>query len=162
MNIQSTSAPQNPDAATKSQRKRSRAEREKDRVSTDFDTILRDDDATEEAHAAKRKRDARSHPGEDLRGSEDQTSTPQDTEDISEEVQRRLRIKEERRRKRDTGKPEKRKRESLLSNESSSPYTARPKKKRARAGEGLKQEQPLGLDVDSDHNKKQWKKTRGT
>ncbi|KOC18523.1 hypothetical protein AFLA70_3g008540 [Aspergillus flavus AF70] len=52
-----------------------------------------------------------------------------ETEDISEEVQRRLEIKEEQRRKR-SSKPEKRKRDSMASTGStSSPGIAKPKKK---------------------------------
>ncbi|RHZ63054.1 uncharacterized protein CDV56_105114 [Aspergillus thermomutatus] len=58
-----------------------------------------------------------------------------ETEDISEEVQRRLKIKEERRKKRDA-KPEKRKRDSLASNGSataSSPgVVSRPRKKKVK------------------------------
>ncbi|OJJ51241.1 hypothetical protein ASPZODRAFT_12080 [Penicilliopsis zonata CBS 506.65] len=56
-----------------------------------------------------------------------------DTEDISEEVQRRLKIKEERRKQRNS-KSEKRKRESLTSNGSvaSSVGPSKPKKKKAR------------------------------
>lgn len=55
-----------------------------------------------------------------------------ETEDISAEVQRRLEIKEEQRRKRYNAKPEKRKRDSLASNASiSSPgEAARPKRKK--------------------------------
>lgn len=59
------------------------------------------------------------------------------TEDISEEVQRRLEIKEEQRRRRNA-KPEKRKRDrdSLASDDgiSSLGNTARPKKKRREVG----------------------------
>ncbi|KAF4155442.1 hypothetical protein CNMCM6936_009020 [Aspergillus lentulus] len=59
-----------------------------------------------------------------------------ETEDISEEVQRRLKIKEERRKKRDA-KPEKRKRDSLASNGSASASSpggvARPRKKKVKA-----------------------------
>lgn len=65
-----------------------------------------------------------------------------ETEDISEEVQRRLKIKEERRKKRDA-KAEKRKRDSLASNGSASASSpggvARPRKKKVKtsgAGEG--------------------------
>ncbi|KAF4292934.1 hypothetical protein KXW65_008157 [Aspergillus fumigatus] len=67
-----------------------------------------------------------------------------ETEDISEEVQRRLKIKEERRKKRDA-KAEKRKRDSLASNGSASASppggVARPRKKKVKtsgAGEGGK------------------------
>lgn len=58
-----------------------------------------------------------------------------ETEDISEEVQRRLKIKEERRKKRDA-KPEKRKRDSLASNGSASASSpggvSRPRKKKVK------------------------------
>jgi hypothetical protein len=50
-------------------------------------------------------------------------------------VQRRLQIKEEQRRKKDNPKPDKRKRESLASNEATSPVASRPKKKRVRTGD---------------------------
>lgn len=55
-----------------------------------------------------------------------------ETEDISEEVQRRLRIKEEKRRKRENTKPEKRKRESLQPDELPSRSEEHHRKKRAR------------------------------
>lgn len=163
MNARSTASSQTSDAETKSQRKRSRAEREKDRPSAGVDPMVQGDGTPDDAPTSKRKRDARSRPSADPQSSEDQTSTAQETEDISEEVQRRLRIKEERRRKNDNEKPEKRKRESLLSNGSTSPSTFRPKKKRVRSSQGLRQEQQIGMDGDSDHSRKQRKKTqRGT
>ncbi|EAW14511.1 uncharacterized protein ACLA_075500 [Aspergillus clavatus NRRL 1] len=63
-----------------------------------------------------------------------------ETEDISEEVQRRLKIKEERRKKRDAraekgdAKPEKRKRDSLASNGSASSAggASRPRRKKTK------------------------------
>lgn len=71
-----------------------------------------------------------------------------ETEDISEEVQRRLKIKEERRKKRDA-KPEKRKRDSLASNGSASASSpggvSRPRRKKVKtsgAGEGGSPETP--------------------
>ncbi|KAF7178532.1 hypothetical protein CNMCM7691_007231 [Aspergillus felis] len=61
-----------------------------------------------------------------------------ETEDISEEVQRRLKIKEERRKKRDA-KPEKRKRDSLASNGSASASSpgvvARHRKKKVKTSD---------------------------
>ncbi|GFF33083.1 hypothetical protein IFM46972_03768 [Aspergillus udagawae] len=66
-----------------------------------------------------------------------------ETEDISEEVQRRLKIKEERRKKRDA-KPEKRKRDSLASNGSASASSpggvARPRKKKVKTISGAERE----------------------
>lgn len=82
----------------------------------------------------KRKRTGRSIPGddEDVRNV---TPVSMETEDISEEVDRRLRLKEERHRKKDA-KPEKRKRESMASNESahSSPrgVSVKPRTKRTK------------------------------
>ncbi|TQB76726.1 hypothetical protein MPDQ_007121 [Monascus purpureus] len=55
-----------------------------------------------------------------------------ETEDISAEVQRRLKIKEERRKKRNIPKSEKRKRESLLSNASFSEGTSKPERKKVK------------------------------
>ncbi|RJE21737.1 hypothetical protein PHISCL_05921 [Aspergillus sclerotialis] len=82
----------------------------------------------------KRTRTGRSIPGddEDVRNV---TPVSMETEDISEEVDRRLRIKEERHRKKDA-KPEKRKRESMASNESthSSPrgVSVKPRSKKTK------------------------------
>ncbi|PKX99495.1 uncharacterized protein P174DRAFT_49500 [Aspergillus novofumigatus IBT 16806] len=78
-----------------------------------------------------------------------------ETEDISEEVQRRLKIKEERRKKRDA-KPEKRKRDSLASNGSASASSpggiARPRKKKVKtsgAGEEGSAETPNAFSQTS-------------
>ncbi|KAJ5398088.1 hypothetical protein N7509_006201 [Penicillium cosmopolitanum] len=69
------------------------------------------------------------------------TSSAYETEDISAEVQRRLLIKEERRRKKENAQPEKRKRESLISNESLSPGGGqKPQKKRVRVGSELRRD----------------------
>ncbi|GIJ89337.1 hypothetical protein Asppvi_008275 [Aspergillus pseudoviridinutans] len=66
-----------------------------------------------------------------------------ETEDISEEVQRRLKIKEERRKKRDA-KPEKRKRDSLASNGSASASSpggvARHRKKKVKTSDAGEEE----------------------
>ena len=77
----------------------------------------------------KRKRVDKTIPGadEDVRN-----ATSVETEDISEEVQRRLKIKEEQRKKRGASKADKRKRDSMTSNGSaSSPgtMTIQPRKK---------------------------------
>lgn len=84
----------------------------------------------QESRAQKRKRVEIPGNDEDLRNT---TPVSAETEDISEEVQRRLLIKEEQRKKRNA-MPEKRKRDrdSLLSNDGilSLGDAARPKKKR--------------------------------
>ncbi|ODM19500.1 hypothetical protein SI65_04484 [Aspergillus cristatus] len=84
----------------------------------------------QDSRSQKRKRVEIPGTDEDLRNT---TPVSAETEDISEEVQRRLEIKEEQRKRRNA-KPEKRKRDrdSLLSNDgiSSLGDTARPKKKR--------------------------------
>lgn len=84
--------------------------------------------------SSKRKRDTGSYSG----GDEDNhnPSGATETEDISEEVQRRLELREQRRRRKGTTS-EKRKHDSLHSNGSVSPDTTRHPKKRARAGRGL-------------------------
>lgn len=84
----------------------------------------------QESRSQKRKRVEILGNDEDLRNT---TPVSAETEDISEEVQRRLLIKEEQRKKR-SAKPEKRKRDrdSLLSNDGilSLGDATRPKKKR--------------------------------
>ncbi|KAL1849730.1 DNA-directed DNA polymerase delta [Paecilomyces lecythidis] len=69
-----------------------------------------------------------------------------ETEDISDEVARRLKIREERRKNRNNNKAEKRKRESMNSNASrgSPEAPARPKKKAKSSGEDSK-------EVDAEH-----------
>jgi hypothetical protein len=84
----------------------------------------------------KRKRTDMIIPGndEDVRTV---TSVTLDTEDISGEVQRRLKIQEEQRRKRNA-KPEKRKRDSMVSTGStSSPGAVSTPKKKAKLGTSL-------------------------
>lgn len=96
------------------------------------------------ASTSKRKRTDRSRPDddEDVRHV---TPVSMETEDISEEVNRRLRIKEERRKKKDS-KPEKRKRESFDSNRSTSPRrTIRPKTKKIKVNTEVNDEK----DTDS-------------
>lgn len=85
--------------------------------------------ATSEAPASKRMRNPDMPPD-----FPDEPEHFYEPEDISAEVQRRLRIKEERRRKKGNTQSEKRKRESLLSNESFSSTGYKPHKKRARVG----------------------------
>lgn len=63
------------------------------------------------------------------------TPEPVETEDISEEVQRRLEIKEEQRRKRNAGSGKrKRDRDSFAPFESNSSLASRPKKRRRETG----------------------------
>ncbi|KAJ5993280.1 hypothetical protein N7451_009004 [Penicillium sp. IBT 35674x] len=115
--------PQSTDTEHTARRKRSR---------TDKDIEPRVPNApTDDARASKRKRDISSY--------QLPIDTPDanETEDISEEVQRRLRIKEERRRKKESSQPEKRKRDSMISNESTSPGPSRHRKKRIRVGDEM-------------------------
>lgn len=111
------------------------------------------------SYALKRRRADRSIPGEneDVRNA---TPVSMETEDISEEVNRRLRIKEEKRKRKDW-KSEKRKRESGTSNESNSPrgpaVKRQPKRLRAKysAEEGDLKGQGDGHGVkrrESDHS----------
>ncbi|BDD55282.1 hypothetical protein MAP00_000819 [Monascus purpureus] len=65
-----------------------------------------------------------------------------ETEDISAEVQRRLKIKEERRKKRNIPKSEKRKRESLLSNASFSEGTSKPERKKVKTKNSRENSRP--------------------
>lgn len=104
-------------------------ERRKRRGRDEMDVAHDDDPFAGMLHSQKRKRVDATLPGYDESMS-NATPVSMETEDISEEVQRRLRIKEEQRKKRNA-KPEKRKRDSLASNGStSSPGTAsRPRKK---------------------------------
>lgn len=95
---------------------------------------------------SKQPRDAAPHPTPGL--DEDVTSTSLETEDISAEVQRRLKIKEEQRRKRETPKQDKRKRDSLASNDgASSSTTTRPQKKRAKMDSARKRSGELEAET---------------
>ncbi|GLA13924.1 hypothetical protein AnigIFM62618_011342 [Aspergillus niger] len=88
-------------------------------------------------HSSKRKRIDEFIPGadEDVRRF---SPVSVETEDISEEVQRRLRIKEEQRKKRGTSKADKRKRDSLTSNGSTSSVRTATKHPRKKARVGTK------------------------
>lgn len=149
MNAQTASTSQSTDPQTNSRRKRSRPANERDTPSTDSE-FRSQYNFTENPPATKRRRDAASHDNENSPAAEE-------TEDISEEVQRRLRIQEERRRKKESVKPEKRKRESLLSNESTSPGMNRPKRKRVRSGEESKK----GGDPETDEGTGTKKQKKG-
>lgn len=103
------------------------------RARPDQNTVNPDPEAPEHSTVSisKRKRTDRSIPGAD-EDVKNVTPVSMETEDISEEVNRRLKIKEEMRKKKDS-KPEKRKRDSLASNESTSPRgTVKPKAKRVK------------------------------
>ncbi|KAJ5159649.1 uncharacterized protein N7482_006653 [Penicillium canariense] len=143
-NPQPTPTPQFTDTETRGRRKRPRTEKE--------GTVTPSQERSQEdPRASKRRRDLISFQAteEDPRNASYASSGSLETEDISAEVQRRLRIKEERRWKKETNKPEKRKRESLVSTESVSPGGARHKKKRARTGTDLKRTgEPLTENMD--------------
>ncbi|PYI02800.1 hypothetical protein BO78DRAFT_410381 [Aspergillus sclerotiicarbonarius CBS 121057] len=87
----------------------------------------------------KRTRLEKSIPGadEDVRNV---TPVSVETEDISEEVQRRLKIKEEQRKKRGTSKADKRKRDSMTSNGSASSPGTMTKHARKKAKVGTKRD----------------------
>ncbi|PYH69077.1 uncharacterized protein BO88DRAFT_487876 [Aspergillus vadensis CBS 113365] len=88
-------------------------------------------------HSSKRKRIDEFIPGadEDIRRF---SPVSVETEDISEEVQRRLKIKEEQRKRRGTSKVDKRKRDSLTSNGSTSSARTGTKHTRKKARIGTK------------------------
>ncbi|OGM45920.1 hypothetical protein ABOM_006058 [Aspergillus bombycis] len=118
--------------SSKRRRSHSKERRKRPRVDTDSMEVENESTDTMPVGAVqyqKRKRLDMMMPGddEDVRNV---TPVALETEDISEEVQRRLEIKEEQRRKR-SSKPEKRKRDSMASTGStSSPGgIAKPKKK---------------------------------
>jgi hypothetical protein len=71
-----------------------------------------------------------------------------------------LRIKEERRRKKENSQPEKRKRDSMISNESTSPGPSRHRKKRARVGDELNMSELAGGPVNDEVRTKKMKKVR--
>ncbi|KAJ5178410.1 uncharacterized protein N7500_001109 [Penicillium coprophilum] len=96
------------------------------RVSEDKETVR--PEPTDEMRVPKRYRDSSSQPATEQEG--EYTSTSLGTEDISAEVQRRLKIKEEQRRRKENPKPDKRKRDSLASNDGEPAMVPRPRKKR--------------------------------
>ncbi|KAJ5257015.1 hypothetical protein N7478_013119 [Penicillium angulare] len=107
-------------------RKRSRTEKDTTVVDSQWQPspIVLDD-----PRASKRKRDTQSTPHPDYsQPLYHEAPESHETEDISEEVQRRLRIKEERRRKKEVPQSAKRKRESM------SPGSSRRRKKLAKVG----------------------------
>lgn len=155
MSARPTSTVHSTNTETSSQRKRSRPQKEGDTSATS--ELNTHTDSSEEARASKRKRDTGTYSG--VVGDQYNGSGSNGTEDISEEVQRRLRIKEERRRRKENAQPEKRKRESLISNESESPGASRPRKKRVRTGNELKRG-GISSEMEPDTKNKRLKKTR--
>ncbi|KAF7521003.1 hypothetical protein PCG10_008573 [Penicillium crustosum] len=119
------------------------------RISRDNDTAR--PEHADETRAPKRYRDSSSQPTPEQDG--EFTSTSLGTEDISAEVQRRLKIKEERRLKKENPKADKRKRDSLMSNEGESPLAYKPGKKRLKLGNDHKRHGEL-MDNDADTPKK--------
>lgn len=123
MKARNTATGQSTDTETSGRRKRSR--NENGGTPMQYHPPTPEDDT----RATKRRRDFIQA---DARNSSYTSSGSGETEDISAEVQRRLQIKEERRRRRQNAKPEKRKRESLLSTENGPTGEAIHRKKRAR------------------------------
>ncbi|KAJ5195977.1 hypothetical protein N7449_006456 [Penicillium cf. viridicatum] len=119
------------------------------RISRDNDTAR--PEPADEIRALKRYRDSSSQPTPEQDG--ELTSTSLGTEDISAEVQRRLKIKEEQRLKKENPKADKRKRDSLVSNEGESPIASKPRKKRLRLENEHKRHSEL-MDNDADAPKK--------
>ncbi|KAJ5940262.1 hypothetical protein N7516_000430 [Penicillium verrucosum] len=119
------------------------------RISRDNDTAR--PECADEIRAPKRSRDSSSSqptPEQDA-----EFASTLETEDISAEVQRRLKIKEEQRLKKENPKADKRKRDSLVSNEGESPIASKPRKKRLRLGNEYKRHGEL-MDNDADAPKK--------
>ena len=119
------------------------------RMSRDNDTAR--PDPTDEVRAPKRYRESPSQPTTEQDG--EFTSTWLGTEDISAEVQRRLKIKEEQRSKKENPKADKRKRDSLVSNEGESQIACKPRKKRLRLENGHKRHGDLVVN-DADKKKR--------
>ncbi|KAF7716161.1 Uncharacterized protein PECH_005437 [Penicillium ucsense] len=155
MNQEGTARSQTTDTAPNSRKKRSRNE-------TVVSTFSPQPLATEgDTRVIKRRRSI----AEDNKTPNVSSVPPPtcDTEDISEEVQRRLRIKEELRRKRQNAKPEKRKRNSLTLGDGTSVSECDHLKKRARrTSSDLKRKVDSPTDSYVDPGNKRLKQTRGT
>ncbi|KAL4807584.1 hypothetical protein BDV18DRAFT_135602 [Aspergillus unguis] len=130
-------------AASKSEDSAARKRRKRNRISNEASVQASPEPQPQpkepvvEVQRMKRKRTELAIPGsnEDV---QNVMPVSLETEDISDEVQRRLKIKEENRRKRDAGgKPEKRKRDrdSLASNASASSFNSSKPRKKVRLGE---------------------------
>ncbi|KAJ5371196.1 uncharacterized protein N7496_007288 [Penicillium cataractarum] len=150
INERPTATPQSTETETSCRKKRSRIEK----AGIDMQNQLPTPE--EDLRASKRRRDLIE---EDAGNAHYASSGSQETEDISAEVQRRLRIKEEKRRMRLKTKPEKRKRESLVSNDGASPAEANHRKKRARrTGSDLKRNGEPMVDKEADGKTKRFKR----
>ena len=139
-----TATPQSTDTETSSRKKRSRNE------NGDAPMQYHPPTPEDDTRASKRRRDFIQA---DARNSSYTSSGSGETEDISAEVQRRLQIQEEKRRRRQNAKPEKRKRESLLSTESGPLATGEAihRKKRARrTSSDLKRDGEFLADRETD------------
>ena len=137
-----TATPQSTDTETSSRKKRSRNE------NGDAPMQYHPPTPEDDTRASKRRRDFIQA---DARNSSYTSSGSGETEDISAEVQRRLRIREERRRKKENAKPEKRKRDSLASNDGASTGGATHRKKRARrTSSDLKRDGEFLADRETD------------
>ncbi|KAJ5479706.1 hypothetical protein N7530_005215 [Penicillium desertorum] len=139
----SSNPTQSTDTEANTRKKRRRISRDNDKARPD---------PTEEKRATKRYRGSSPQPATEQDGQS--TSTSLGTEDISAEVQRRLKIKEEQRLKKENPKADKRKRESLASNEGESSIANRPRKKRLRLENGHKRDgDPVDDEADSPKKK---------
>ncbi|KAL4903209.1 hypothetical protein BDW74DRAFT_180076 [Aspergillus multicolor] len=123
------------DSTSKAEDGTARKRRKRHRISNEIELVEEPQQPVLEVQSVKRKRVDMIIPGadEDVRNV---MPVSLETEDISDEVQRRLKIKEEQRRKRDA-KPEKRKRDrdSLASNASTASLaSSKPRKKFKAAG----------------------------
>jgi hypothetical protein len=136
------------DSETNTRKKRRRVSREKEPTRTYPE---------DEVRASKRSRDTSSQAP--TQEDDYTTSTSLGTEDISAEVQRRLNIKEDQRRKKENQKPDKRKRESLASNEGASPALSRPRTKRLKVEYVRKREGDLELENETDSPKTKRRKS---
>ncbi|KXG52684.1 uncharacterized protein PGRI_079400 [Penicillium griseofulvum] len=141
----STNTTQSTDTEANTRKKRRR-------VSRDHDTVR---GPTDEMRAPKRHRDSPFQPTTEPDG---EFTSSHETEDISAEVQRRLKIKEEQRLKRENSKPDKRKRDSLASNEGDSSIAARPRKKRLIVANAHKRHGDL-MEKEADSTKKKQRKS---
>lgn len=150
MKTRNTATPQSTDTETSGRKKRSRNEN-RDAPMRYHPPIPEDD-----TRATKRRRDFIQA---DVQNSSYTSAGSGETEDISAEVQRRLQIKEEKRRRRQNAKPEKRKRESLLSTESGPTGEAIHRRKRARrTSSDLKRDGEFLVDKETDGRTKRLKR----
>ncbi|QQK42424.1 hypothetical protein Pdw03_6325 [Penicillium digitatum] len=146
----STSSSSNSSNPTQSTDTEANTRKKRRRISRDTDTDR--PGATDETRAPKRYRDSSFQPSTEQDG--EFVSFSLGTEDISAEVQRRLKIKEEQRLKKENPKADKRKRDSLASDEGESPITSRPRRKRFRLGTAYQRSSDLADNDAGSPNKK--------